>query len=82
MSGGRFEGGKSGNPGGRSRASAAVARMIREATADGQELVDFALKVWRGQVDEMNTEKSRQWAHDWLSDRGLGKPLQDLDVLF
>jgi hypothetical protein len=54
-----------------------MARLIREATRDGAELVEFALKVFR---DENTTDKSREWAHEWLSDRGFGKPMQAVDM--
>lgn len=58
-----------------------MARMIRGETRDGAELVEFALRVWRGEVDGMDSEKSRMWAHDWLTDRAIGKPLQSVDML-
>lgn len=73
-----FPKGVSGNPGGRSRAQAAVARLIRDATRDGAELVEFALKVMRDDGEDM---RAREYAHQWLSDRSLGKPLQSVDVL-
>lgn len=62
--------------------------MIREQTKDGLELVEFALKVWRGELRDaddkpiMDSEKSRTWAHEWLSDRSLGKALESVDMLF
>lgn len=81
MGGKPFTKGVSGNPGGRSKAHAAMARMIQsELGSDGGKLVAFALEVWRGAIPEMKTEKSRQWAHDWLSDRGFGKALQTVEV--
>ena len=73
--------GQSGNPGGRPRAAIAMAKLIRERTGNGADLVDFALQVHAGEIAEMNDAKSRRWAHDWLSDRGFGRPIQDVDVL-
>lgn len=59
-----------------------MARLILEKTSDGVELVEFALRVWRGQDPEMKDPKSRQWAHEWLSDRGLGKAVQSVEMTF
>lgn len=74
-----FQKGKSGNPGGRPRGALEMARMIREQTHDGADLVKHALKVWR---DKKATPKDRQWAHEWLCDRGFGKAVQSVDVGF
>jgi hypothetical protein len=73
--------GQSGNPGGRSSAVAEVARLIREETRDCRELVEFALNVMRGLEDGMDEPAQRQYAHQWLSDRALGKPLQNVEML-
>lgn len=75
-----FEKGRSGNPGGRSKAHAEMARLIAEKTNNGADLVAFAIDVWKGIVPGMDGEKSRQWAHDWLTDRGFGKALQIIDL--
>lgn len=90
----RFEAGKSANPGGRSKAAAEIARLIRDRTRNGEELVEFALAVLRGRLPEPSADgsdstfvsvpddaKSRMFALQWLSDRGLGKPLQDIDII-
>jgi len=73
----RFQKGGSGNPGGRPKGATEMARFIREQTRDGAELVEFALKIWR---DPAQNDKSRQWAHEWIADRGFGKPLQAVDM--
>lgn len=52
---GRWAPGASGNPGGRTRAAATVARMGREQTADGREIVESILAIARskpGREDE------------------------------
>lgn len=77
MSGGRFQKGSSGNPGGRPRAPGEMARLIRTETKGGKELVDYALKVYR---DPASAEANKRWAHDWLSDRGFGKAVQAIDL--
>jgi hypothetical protein len=69
----QFRPGFSANPGGRPKASAAVAKLIREKTQDCAELVDLVLNVARGLEDGMDDSKSRAWAIGWLSDRALGK---------
>src|SRR4051794_9207353 len=75
-----FQKGQSGNPGGRPKAHTAIAKLVRERTDDGAKLVDFAIKVWNGEVEGMKTERSRAWAHDWLTDRGFGKPQEFLEL--
>jgi hypothetical protein len=74
---GKFQKGQSGNPGGRSRGVAEMARLIRTETRDGAELVEYALKVFR---DPEASERSRVDMHAWLSDRGFGKPLQSVEI--
>ena len=44
---------------------------IQERTADGSELTDFVLNVFR---DVNATNKERLDAATWLADRGFGKP--------
>ena len=44
---------------------------IQERTADGSELTDFVLSVFR---DENASNKERMDADTWLADRGFGKP--------
>src|SRR6266852_2755481 len=69
--------GHSGNPHGRPKGFAGVAKLIMKATRDGAELVEWALCVWRDPIIEM---RHREEAFKWLSDRGLGKPLQQLEL--
>ena len=45
---------------------------IQERTADGSELTDFVLSVFR---DENASNKERMDAATWLADRGFGKPI-------
>src|SRR5882724_8725358 len=71
-----FQPNQSGNPGGRPKVAAEMARLIREATANGAVLVAFALEALKAK-----DAASRNYAHQWLSDRGFGKSLQSVDVL-
>jgi hypothetical protein len=62
--------GVSGNPGGRPRG---FVQAIRDATADGNELVTFMLRVLRGKVPGARL-RDRLEAATWLADRGFGRP--------
>jgi Family of unknown function (DUF5681) len=78
--------GQSGNPSGRPKS---FGHIIRHATAEGEELVTFALSVLRGEQTEMRvTGKGdvvecvaslgdRLKALEWLSDRGWGKSIAE-----
>lgn len=80
--------GQSGNPSGR---PAGFARRIRELTRNGEELVEFALKVLRGEISTLDTKgegvvlpnfKERIEALKWLSERGWGRaPESSVDPL-
>jgi hypothetical protein len=48
-------------------------RRIREETRDGEEMVEYMLRVAR---DESETTKARSEAYTWLADRGFGRPTQ------
>jgi len=72
-----FEKGKSGNPAGRLKGYAAVARQILKETGNGSELVVHALTVFR---DPKESAARRDEMHTWLSDRGLGRPVAMLDL--
>ena len=72
---GRFKKGQSGNPGGRPKG---LVSAIREETRDGEELVTFMLRVFRGDVPNARL-RDQVDAATWLSDRGFGKPVQALE---
>ena len=67
--------GVSGNPGGRPKG---LASEIRERTKDGEELVGFMLRVFRGELPEAKL-RDRLDAATWLSDRAFGKPVQAME---
>jgi hypothetical protein len=72
--------GQSGNPRGRPKG---FASKIREQTRNGEELVEFALEVWR---DASKTLKERWPAFVWLSEYAYGKaptfaPIEEGDPL-
>ena len=69
-----FAPGQSGNPGGQSRG---LARLVREQTKDGAELVAFMLGVLRGRKQPL---RLRMEAAAWLADRGFGKALQQMEL--
>jgi hypothetical protein len=71
-----FRPGQSGNPGGRPKVLAA---LVREATNDGQNPVDFLVKVFEGKVKGVRVADRLAAAREWL-DRGHGKAAQQVDA--
>lgn len=67
--------GQSGNPGGRPKG---LVSAIREQTRDGEELVTFMLRVFRGEAGARL--RDRLEAATWLADRGFGKPTQAMEL--
>jgi hypothetical protein len=76
----RIPKGVSGNPGGRPKAHTKFAEMARDATKSGADLVAFAVSVWQGLEDGMDTAACRMWAHDWLTERGFGRPQPEIEI--
>jgi hypothetical protein len=76
----RWRAGTSGNPGGRTKASVEVAKLVRAATKDGAELVDLVLAIARGTHETIKSERSRTWALEWLADRAFGRPVQSIEL--
>ena len=72
-----FTKGVSGNPGGRTKAHRELARYIREKTDDGKKLADYCLAI---AAKEANDDRVRMLAIEWLGDRGIGKPVQALEL--
>lgn len=74
---GGWKPGESGNPGGMTKAQAAVRRLQHELVAQetdgGREIIEFVAKVFRGQHKTCNDPKSLRWAADFLADRLWGR---------
>jgi hypothetical protein len=59
-----------------------VAKLVREATDDGRELVTTIAAISRGEIPTMASERSRTWALEWLADRVFGRAAQSIDLTF
>jgi len=61
-----------------------VCREIRDATGNGKELVDYALRVFRGQPEpdtgQVPKAAERWEALEWLADRAFGKAVTPVDL--
>lgn len=63
-----------------------MAHYIRENLKDGDDLVEFYLDTFKGQVDGKSSKKLkdniplRMAAGEWLSDRGWGRPQQHIEL--
>jgi hypothetical protein len=76
----QFKPGQSGNLSGRPKGAAHLAKLIRDATEQGAELVRRILAVARGEDEKLGDPQSVRWAHDWLADRAFGRPQQSIEV--
>lgn len=73
--------GVSANPGGRPKGSKSLAARVREATRDGEDLVEFLLRVLNAEEDfEGASVRDRVDAAKILLDRGFGKALDRIAV--
>ncbi len=72
--------GQSGNPAGRPRGAAGLARYIREQTGDLHEMIDLAIEMARGRGATPSTTRDRLYAINIVLDRALGKPDQAVAV--
>lgn len=70
----RWQKGQSGNPAGR---PAGLAKRIREATADGEDLVTFMVGVLKNGREKT---ADRITAATWLADRCWGRPAQTVEL--
>lgn len=80
----RWKPGQSGNPSGRPKGFKGLAAMIQKETGDGKELIEFALRIFRGLPDEKTkVAPSLQMRWDamcFLVDRGYGKAVTPIDL--
>lgn len=77
--------GVSGNPGGRPKG---LARLVRELTNDGAQLVNLQMRIMTGRLkvkrrnkdgvefEQVPSIQDRQKALEWLADRGFGKSVE------
>lgn len=72
----RFKPGESGNPAGRPKGAEGLAAYIRQKTRDCFELVDLMIEI----AHDAQKASDRIAAIEWLSNRGLGKVTDKLEV--
>jgi hypothetical protein len=61
--------GHTANPDGRPKGARGMARYIMQMTGDGQDLVDWALNLWK----DVDAPIEWRWrAFEWLTNRGAG----------
>jgi hypothetical protein len=56
-----------------------LVRAIRDQTREGDELVAFVMRVFRGEIEGVRL-RDRLEAATWLADRGFGKPTQGVEL--
>src|SRR5712692_3697306 len=78
----RFKAGQSGNPDGRPRGTREFAELIAGETRGGEELVEFALKVFRGEEEFRSEDQwnAMRWAAEYLTERMLGRAPQTIEL--
>jgi hypothetical protein len=82
-----FRRGQSGNPGGRSRFHAELARLAIARTNNGADLVDLFVTVMRGDAIRVGRTRRRPNLHErmtaamWLADRGWGRAKEMVEIL-
>lgn len=84
-----FKKGQIANPSGRCTAATELARRIRERLPNGKLLIDYAEACLMGKetieyegvtIKIPDDEKSRAYCHAWLTERGWGRPKQELVI--
>jgi hypothetical protein len=84
----RWVPGQSGNPKGAPSRVNTLASRAREATRNGEELIEFMVNVMRGEpmsrkgrVPQLPRPEMRLTAAEWLADRGWGKAREIVELM-